>query len=191
MKTAQYISQLLYRYQCVTVPGFGAFLTEIHSAQWHENSNAFFPPKKLVSFNSHLKNNDGLLANHWAQAEKITYENAVIAIENEISDWKNKLLTDGKINLKNIGALSLNSERNLVFAPFEQLNYLTDSFGLSSFIAPVLKREVYIPETEISQEEEPVLITLEKRKRTPYLKYAAIFVLSLTAAGSVGFRGPR
>jgi CCDC81-like prokaryotic HU domain 1 len=69
MKIESYIAQLLYRYQCVTVPGFGAFLTEIQSAQLNVNSNSFYPPKKLVSFNSFLKNNDGLLANHIAQAE--------------------------------------------------------------------------------------------------------------------------
>jgi hypothetical protein len=100
MKTASYISQLLYRYQFVTVPGFGAFLTEIQSAQWNANSNAFYPPKKLISFNSHLKNNDGLLANHIAQTEKTTYENAVVAIENEVSAWKKALQLDGKIALK-------------------------------------------------------------------------------------------
>ena len=58
MKMDYYISQLLYRYQCVTVPGFGAFLTEIQSAQLHENSHSFYPPKKLVSFNGYLKNNE-------------------------------------------------------------------------------------------------------------------------------------
>lgn len=187
MKTAQYISQLLYRYQCVTVPGFGAFLTEIQSAQWHKNSNAFYPPKKLISFNSYLKNNDGLLANHMAQAEKITYENAVLSIENEVSDWKNTLQVNGKISLKNIGELSLNSERNIIFTPFELPNYLTDSFGLSSFVSPAIKRELFIQEVAIP-EEEPVLISLEKRKNSSYLKYAAIFVLAMTATGSVGFK---
>ena len=74
MKIEPYIAQLLYRYQCVTVPGFGAFLTEIQSAQIIESSNSFFPPKKMISFNAYLKNNDGLLANHIAQAEKTSYE---------------------------------------------------------------------------------------------------------------------
>ena len=58
MKIEDSISQLLYRYQCVTVPGFGAFLTEFQSAQLHENSNTFYPPKKLISFNPYLKNYD-------------------------------------------------------------------------------------------------------------------------------------
>jgi hypothetical protein len=189
MKTEQYISQLLYRYQCVTVPGFGAFLTEIQSAQWHKNSNAFYPPKKSVSFNSHLKNNDGLLANHIAQAEKITYENAVATIDHEVLNWKNTLEVNGKMVLKNIGELSLNAEKNIIFTPFEQLNYLTDSFGLSSFVSPIIKRETIgqAPEVAVT-EEESVLITLERRKSRPYLKYAAILALALTTTGSVGFK---
>ena len=74
MNIQPYIAQLLYRYQCVTVPGFGAFLTEIQSAQLTESSHSFFPPKKIISFNGQLQNNDGLLANHIAQAEKTSYE---------------------------------------------------------------------------------------------------------------------
>ena len=80
MKIEQYISQLLYRYQCVTVPGFGAFLTEFQSAQLDNNSDSFYPPKKLISFNPFIKNNDGLLANHLAQIEKINYETASLNV---------------------------------------------------------------------------------------------------------------
>lgn len=188
MKTEQYISQLLYRYQCVTVPGFGAFLTDIQSAQWHEKSNAFYPPKKSISFNSYLKNNDGLLANHMAAAEKTTYENAVLAIENEVTAWKNSLQNNNKIALKNIGELSLNTEGSIVFTPYEQPNYLKDSFGLSSFVSPAIKREISQQEVQIAEEKEPILITLEKRKRNPYLKYAAILVLAIAVSGSVGFK---
>ena len=88
MNLEHYISQLLYRYQCVTIPGFGAFLTDIQSAQWNEVSNGFYPPKKLISFNAYLKNNDGLLANHIAQTEKTSYEYAVSAIQYEVFNWK-------------------------------------------------------------------------------------------------------
>ena len=90
MKIEQYINQLLYRYQCVTVPGFGAFLTEVQSAHLDETSHSFYPPKKIVSFNPYIKNNDGLLANHLAVSEKISYEIAVSIIQNEVSSWRNK-----------------------------------------------------------------------------------------------------
>jgi hypothetical protein len=189
MKIDQYISQLLYRYQCVTVPGFGAFLTEIQSAQLHESSHSFYPPKKLVSFNAYLKNNDGLLANHIAQVEKMSYEIAVTVIQNEVNSWKNKLQEQGSISLKNIGELTLNAEKSLVFVPADQVNYLTSSFGLSTFASPNIKREAYKKEVEVLEEKAPIAFTPEKRASGNFLKYAAVFVLGAGLLSAGGFFG--
>lgn len=188
MKIEHYISQLLYRHQCVTVPGFGAFLAEIQSAHLHENTHSFYPPKKLISFNSHLKNNDGLLANHIAQTEKITYDNAVASIESEVVIWKSILEVNKRFTLKNVGELSLNAGQSLVFVPSENINYLKASFGLNAFVSPTIKRERYKQEVEILEEETPIVFTPEKRTAHPYLKYAAIFVLALTATGTIGYK---
>lgn len=191
MKIEQYISQLLYRYQCVTVPGFGAFLTEFQSAQLDEGSHSFYPPKKMVSFNPFIKNNDGLLANHLAEAEKISYEVAVNAIQNEVSIWKTKINEFGNFSIKNIGDFSLNSERNIVFIPADQINYLKESFGLSTFVSPAVKREILFEpvyeEIEQPQEETPIIHIPEKRSYA-VLKYAAVFLLSAGIAGSVGYK---
>jgi len=189
MKIDQYISQLLYRYQCVTVPGFGAFLTEIQSAQLHEGSHSFYPPKKMVSFNAYLKNNDGLLANHIAQVEKMSYEVAVSAIENQVSIWKSKLHDFGAITIKNIGEVSLNQEKNLVFVPFDQLNYLTSSFGLTNYVSPTVKREIFKQELEELKETTTINLTPETEKGTNFFKYAAIFVVGIGILGTGGFFG--
>lgn len=188
MKIEQYISQLLYRYQCVTVPGFGAFLTEYQSAQLDENSHSFYPPKKLISFNPFIKNNDGLLANHLAEAEKISYETAVNTIQNEVSHWKTKIQEFGNFSIKNIGDFSLNSERNIVFVPTDQINYFKESFGLSSFISPSVKREVYKEEIEQLEEKAPIIFTPEKRRNYSVLKYAAVFLIATGIAGTVGYK---
>jgi hypothetical protein len=188
MKIEQYISQLLFRYQCVTVPGFGAFLTEFQSAQLDENSHSFYPPKKMVSFNPFIKNNDGLLANHLAQAEKISYEIAVNSIQNEVSHWKTKIQEFGSFSVKNVGDFSLNSENNIVFVPVDQINYDTASFGLSSFVSPAIKREVYKEEVEQLEEKAPVIFTPEKRRNYSVLKYAAVFLLSAGITGTVGYK---
>lgn len=196
MKIEQYISQLLYRHQCVTVPGFGAFLTEIQSAHLHENTNSFYPPKKVISFNSHLKNNDGLLANHIAQIEKSSYDAAVAAIESEVVIWNSILQVNEKFVLKNIGELHLNSEKNIVFTPLESVNYLKESFGLNSFVSPAIKREVaqYIVENTVTAEtpsvEEKEIVPLNPEVRTskPYLRYAAILILGLATTATVGYK---
>jgi hypothetical protein len=202
MKIELYIAQLLYRYQCVTVPGFGAFLTEIQSAQLLENTHSFFPPKKVIFFNTHIKNNDGLLANHIAQAEKTSYDYAVSAIEYEVLNWKKALQENRTFSIKNIGVLSLNAENNIYFTPNEQTNYLAQSFGLTSFVSPAVKREEQhlkpevvfeksiapVTEKSVIEEEKTIFNFIpETRERSPYLKYAAIFVIGLAVAGSIGY----
>ena len=196
MKIEQYISQLLYRHQCVTVPGFGAFLTEIQSAHLHENTNSFYPPKKVISFNFHLKNNDGLLANHIAQIEKSSYGSAVDSIESEVLIWNSILQVNEKFTLKNIGELHLNSEKNIVFTPIENTNYLKESFGLNSFVSPAIKREQIVHHIETAvkvdlptfEAETTIQLPPEVRSGRPYLRYAAILILGLGIAGTVGYK---
>ena len=185
MKIELYIAQLLYRYQCVTVPGFGAFLTEIQSAQLNESSNSFFPPKKIISFNAYLKNNDGLLSNHIAQAEKTSYEYAVSAIQFEIFNWKKALQENGLFSVKNVGDFCLNADKNLIFTPYDQTNYLSSSFGLTPFVSPLVKREQFEKQIEAIEEKETITLVPEARTTNSYLKYAAIFVLGLGITGSI------
>ncbi|RBN49909.1 HU domain-containing protein [Flavobacterium psychrolimnae] len=187
MKIELYIAQLLYRYQCVTVPGFGAFLTEIQSAKLNESTNSFSPPKKMIAFNANLKNNDGLLANHIALAEKTSYEYAVSKIQYEVFNWKKAFEENELISIKNVGDLRLNADKNIVFTPYDQTNYLTSSFGLAPFVSPLVKREIFEKEVEAIEEKATITMVPETRTANPYLKYAAIFVIGLGLAGSVGY----
>lgn len=195
MNIAHHLSQLLYRYQCISVPGFGAFLTETFHANIQESNHTFYPPKKVISFNAHLKNNDGFLANHISNAEKLTYDAALLLIEKEVQNWQSILQNNESIILKNIGDLRQNSEGNLIFSPSNRLNYLTDSFGLSSFVSPLVKRtqQIELVESftsiETAKEIEEVAIIEgdfheNRRYLNPYLKYAAILVMSI---GGLGF----
>ena len=204
MKIETYISQLLYRYHCVTVPGFGAFLTEIQSAKIDEDTATFFPPSKSLSFNSYLQNNDGLLANHISMVEKITYDEAVGYIKIQVFNWKERLNLYGLVAVKNVGEFSLTIENKLVFKPFEQLNYLTDSFGLSPYNATVLTRDAapeiaahdiqLLPvinedQTEVITSAATQMVSLPTAKNNfNYLKYAAVFAIGIGAAGLYGYK---
>ena len=183
MQIEKHISDLLYRYQCVTVPGFGAFLTETVSAHVTGSASSFFPPKKVVSFNANVKNNDGLLANHVALQEKMSYELAVIKIGDVVNEWTYLLQNRNRVVLKNIGEISVNNEMNWVFEPANTVNYLTDSFGLSSFVSPEITREVLKQEVEALEEKAPIIFTPERKRDYSYLKYAAVFVVMLGAGG--------
>lgn len=187
MKTEKHLSALLYRYQCVTVPGFGAFLTEIRPAQLDAGTHTFCPPKKLISFNANLKNNDGLLASHIALQEKISYDRAVAAISAEVEEWLHKLEKRETLALKNMGDLAYNAEGNLVFSPDTPVNYLTDAFGLGNIVSPAIKREELKAQAEAIEEIAPVIFTPERKKKYTYLKYAAVVTLFL-GVGSTGFK---
>jgi len=183
MRLETYISDLLYRYECVTVPNFGAFLTHAISAKVNETTNAFYPPKKVISFNEQLQNNDGLLANYIAEIEKIPYETAVKKITKRTKSLKSYLIQGETLTFENIGEMLLNQEGKILFEPVDHLNYLTDAFGLSQFVSPSVTREVYKEEVEELEKVIPITITPEKRKAKPYLKYAAIALIALTVGG--------
>ena len=177
-----HIAQLLYRYQCVTVHNFGAFLTETISANIQESNQTFYPPKKVISFNVNIKNNDGLLANHIVATQKMLYGDALIAINNQVNTWKLTLENNEAILLKNIGSITKNSDGNLFFEPTESVNFLTESFGLNTFVSPIVKREAEKDWQIQGLNQNTELVYETKNYVNQYLKYAAIFLVSVGGA---------
>jgi len=186
MQLETYISDLLYRYDCVTVPGFGAFLTNRVSAKVHETTHTFYPPKKVLSFNEQLQNNDGLLANYIAEIEKIPYVTATDKIAKEVKSLKSYLTEGETIQFENIGKLILNADSNIVFDPSSHINYLTESFGLSHFASSNITRKVYKETVEAIEEKAPIAFTPEKRSNNNWLKYAATAIILLGLGGFSG-----
>ncbi|MBJ6368202.1 HU domain-containing protein [Snuella sedimenti] len=183
MQLETYISDLLYRYECVTVPEFGAFLTQRVPASINETTNAFYPPKKMVSFNEQIQKSDGLLTHYIADIEKISFEAAAGKIQKRIKAIKSSLMQGETVSFKNIGDITLNSEGKILFEPTYHLNYLTDAFGLSQFVSPTVTREVYKETAETIENVIPIAVTPEKRKNRSYLKYAAVAVIALSLGG--------
>lgn len=183
MHIETYISDLLYRYDCVTIPEFGAFLTKRVSAQIDESNHTFFPPKKVISFNEQLQHNDGLLASYIADAEKIPYEVAVQKISKQVKSIKSFLNEGETLSFSNIGDLILSANQKIVFEPANNSNYLTEAFGLTSFNTPSINREVYKQQIETLEDVIPINITPERREKRSYLKYAAVALIALTVGG--------
>lgn len=174
----------------MVVPNFGAFLTQKASARINEITNTFYAPTKSISFNEQLISNDGLLVSFIAEAEKTSFEEILTRIEEVTKKWKNQLKTGEKLSLKNIGLLWFNGEGRIQFQPYYEVNYLTSSFGLSSFKPIPVTREVLKEEVETIEEKIPFIISPEQREKgsfRPYLKYAAILLLAVSA-GLTGYR---
>ncbi len=174
----------------MVVPGFGAFLTEYKSAVLNEQSNSFYPPSKSLSFNKQLLSNDGLLVSYMAEVEQCSYEEMLQKVLNKVEKWKRALDQGERLTLANIGVLKSNKEGRIQYQPSYQINHLTSSFGLSSFVSAPITREVLKKEVLAIEEKVPFIITPERRKESsirPYLKYAAIILLALST-GLTGYR---
>ena len=177
MILANYINDLLYRYDCVIVPNFGGFVTNTIGAKVNEISHTFYPPTKQITFNSHLKHNDGLLANYTAKSENISFEKANESILKSVNFWNSQLKT-GTVFIDNIGKITLNKERQLIFEPINSVNYLTSSFGLSTYNTPAVTRN--------TSKVIPIQTAKTKKSVVPsFIKYAAAAAILLT----VGFLG--
>ncbi|MCV6629370.1 MAG: SPOR domain-containing protein [Flavobacteriaceae bacterium] len=136
-----YIEDLLYRYECVIVPEFGAFLTHYKSAQVHESTHAFYPPNKEVSFNAQLHKNDGLLASYISSVTDKPYEEVLQEIKEIVDSWNSTLHQGGKLSIDSIGVIRKNEEGRLQFQPNFRVNFLMDSFGMTSFVSTAIERE--------------------------------------------------
>lgn len=188
MSVEKHIHDLLFRYECVIIPGFGALITQRKPAEIHASTHAFYPPKKIISFNRQLVKNDGLLANYIAQSEKVSYESGMKKIHLFTQHLKAALANEKEIVLEKIGTFRMEADDKLQFQPFYHQNYLLDAFGTASFISPEINREVYKKEMEALEEKTGLVFTHEKKTTTThtYLKYAAI---GLFAVGLSGFMG--
>lgn len=178
MQLSNYISDLLYRYECVIIPNFGGFVSKTVSSKVNHFTHTFYPPTKQLSFNSQLKNNDGLLANYISAAENCSFEIANEKISALVNTWENQL-KNGELSLNKIGTFSLNKEQNIVFEPIQSVNYLTSSFGLESCNSPAIKREAY-------KQKAAVLTPVSEKKSSHFFKYAAAIAVMLTV-GTIGW----
>jgi hypothetical protein len=179
MIIATYINDLLYRYDCVIVPDFGGFVANRIGAKVNNFTHTFSPPTKQITFNGLLKHNDGLLANYIASSENISFEKASSAISLSVIRWQNELQSKS-VAIENLGSLTLTEDKKIVFEPKVTVNYLTESFGLSSLESPAILR--------YKQQVKPLVSVPKKELRTgiPVLaKYAASVAILLT----IGFAG--
>ena len=184
MAVAKYIHDLLYRYECVILPGFGAFITQQHSAQLSASKEELFPPKRTVSFNRQLVKTDGLLANHLVEVEKISYEDALMKLQMYVEDLQNILEENKAINFENIGSFTLTESDKLQFEPDSRTNFSKESFGLSTFATSEVLRETYKKQAAAFEEKAPVAFTPERRSSRKWLKYAAVGVIAFGLGGA-------
>ena len=129
----KHINDLLYLYDCVIVPGLGGFVANKKSAEINDKTGVFSPPRREIGFNKNLSHNDGLLINHIATAEGISYEMCNNKIAKHINILKFQLQKGEVITIGSAGDLKNDPMGNTVFIPKQEESFSTDSFGLTTF----------------------------------------------------------
>jgi hypothetical protein len=130
-KLEKYISDLLWKHDCVVVPGFGGFVLNSQPAQFEGSTHEIHPPGKHVSFNRSLINNDGLLHHYVAQVTGQSFESAQSFVSTQLNYWKLQLLNKKPVTLAGLGTLQADLEGRWHFSPVNTV-FSKAGFGLES-----------------------------------------------------------
>ena len=141
MKIDKYIADLLFVYDCVVIPGFGGLIGNYAPARITNSTHTFTPPFKQLAFNINLKNNDGLLAEYISRNENITFNQANAIIQNYADALHMELKSKKTYEVEEVGTFLLDTNENIRFEQNQDVNFLLDSFGLTSFHSPAIKRD--------------------------------------------------
>lgn len=175
----KHLSELLQEHDCVILPELGGFVCNQVGAKRSATSHRIAPPSKEVSFNARLFHNDGLFAQHLRMQEGLSYEKAMTRIKSEVA-WLERQLDSGKrVEFPEVGVLYRNGEKQMVFLPSGERNFLRDAFGLESI-------ELQAVQTGIEHEEArpivPITAAGQSRKWLRNLAGAAAVPLLIAAA---------
>lgn len=121
---------MILRHDCVTVPGWGAFIANYQPARVDSEFGCIFPPCRTVGFNASLTHSDGLLTSSIARGNGITYDNASALIAEEVNAMRHALESGESITFGRLGSFSLNDEGSIVFEPATATNTAPDYTGL-------------------------------------------------------------
>ncbi|MBK9058650.1 MAG: SPOR domain-containing protein [Flavobacteriales bacterium] len=187
------IHHLLFQHDCVIVPGFGGFLTHYRPARLDEQRHLVQPPSKDLSFNKHLVRQDGLLVDQLVRREGLDFQQAKTRIEEEVTEWSEKLQRQGRLEVLQVGTFFLDHEQNLQFEPDRRVNFLKDAYGLRPVAAVPIVRPDILPKAAAVPLAEPEADTEESRRTPAFLAAAATIAILLTAATwwVVGTSGPK
>lgn len=190
MELIDLVSELLYKHNCVIIPGFGGFVGNFKSTDFDESRLLVSPSRKKVAFNQSLIENDGLLINALMTRKGITYEQAEKEVTLFTKFLNDRLEKYKNYEFKNIGSLYLNKEGKLIFVAYEGLNFHKKSFGLQDIKVKRLQHVVASekPQEAAQDKNSPtptkvVPMPVETKKKRFYIPQIAASVAILTIFG--------
>lgn len=161
------ISDLLFVRDTVVVPGLGAFVKKTTSAKVNPVANYFTMPGCDIDFDANLREDNELIINYISEKFGVSKNEAKTQLVLFVSDCFNSLKQGKKLVLHQIGTLSFDYDKNLVFEQDKSVNYNADAFGLSDFypkpVACSKSKEEIKAEIEQQHKEKNTLVTVDEK----------------------------
>jgi len=203
MDLAPYIETLLEERNFVILPGFGAFEPGAYLGIGINENGELLPPKRAVSFNPHLSNDDSVLAKVIASKELLEVDDVKAKLKVLVFEWKSTLNKEGALVVAGLGRFE--KANGLIQLITEASQLKLGSFGLPA-VAPPSKKEPFIkedaqpiqkeveqPEVEKAEEHKPSKKgevkpeVVEVEVSSPSFAYQLAIVLAVLAVLSVGY----
>ncbi|MEL0307908.1 MAG: hypothetical protein VW961_00835 [Flavobacteriaceae bacterium] len=203
MHLAPYIETLLEERNFVILPGFGAFEPGAYLGISINENGELLPPKRAVSFNPHLSNDDSVLATVIASKELLEVDDAKAKLKALVFKWKSTLNKDGALVVEGLGRFE--KANGLIQMITEASELKLGSFGLPAVAPPTKKeqvikedahpvqKEVKQPEVERPEEHKPSKKAEEKPElvedeiSSPSFAYQLAVILAVIAVLSVSY----
>lgn len=134
----EHIEYLTTCHDCVTIPGWGAFIANYSTAHYNEAEGVMKHPCRAIGFNASVSHNDGLLAQSLMRREGMNYDDAMRFIGDSVTTFRQQLAMDNEVSMGRLGYFHRNQNHHPEFVPFDHDNTTDQYFGLADVdIRPV------------------------------------------------------
>ena len=111
----KYTTRLVAQYNCVIIPGLGAFLAHNVPASYNIEGATFMPPHRVLGFNPQVTIDDALLVSEYIYAQHLSYDEASKMMHDDIIALRRELSTKGTVCFGELGTFTVNVAGNISF----------------------------------------------------------------------------
>ena len=167
-KLVSHISFLIARYDCVIVPGIGAFLAYEVAASYNSREKIFMPPYRTLGFNPQVTIDDALLLSQYISVGNMTYDDALFSMRRDIDALRSSLQKDGLLRFGTLGTFTMNIKGEIAFTP--DANGIDDPYNFAF--------EPLAIDTLEQCDNKNIVIPIKRRDFGKYVAAAAAIILT-------------
>lgn len=155
-----HIEYLITRYDCVIVPGWGAFIANYDASSYDAEAGVMSRPRRSIGFNASVSHSDGLLAHSMMRREGMDYNEAMKYIADSVTTFRQQLAMDSEVSMGRLGYFRRNEGRFIEFVPFYHDNGSDQFYGLDDL---AIKDVATLERDAAMAEEMPAAIVPQER----------------------------